>query len=186
MSNSQASLPWDGAQVETLKTLWLAGQSARSIAETLGVTRNAVLGKVHRLQMGERSVPLPSDTTARHKPAKLSPSGIRPARELRLAKDLRPAQGSGRGNPGLPKSIAIKARAEQRASEVVGDADLRVLRSKAWQRLEGTNPKPLEALGAAECKWPVGDAPILFCGADRGGHHADCLAHQNLARGAKC
>ena len=43
-------MSWTGERVETLKKLWTDGQSASAIAAKLGeVTRNAVIGKVHRL-----------------------------------------------------------------------------------------------------------------------------------------
>lgn len=43
--------PWDESRMEALTRLWLAGATARMIAEKLGggVTRNAVIGKAHRL-----------------------------------------------------------------------------------------------------------------------------------------
>ncbi len=43
--------PWDEERMEVLTRLWLAGATARMIAEKLGggVTRNAVIGKAHRL-----------------------------------------------------------------------------------------------------------------------------------------
>ena len=42
---------WDKPRMEVLTRLWLAGETARMIAEKLGggVTRNAVIGKAHRL-----------------------------------------------------------------------------------------------------------------------------------------
>jgi GcrA cell cycle regulator len=42
---------WDEPRMELLTRLWLAGETARVIAEELGggVTRNAVIGKAHRL-----------------------------------------------------------------------------------------------------------------------------------------
>ncbi|PVE24202.1 hypothetical protein DC522_12045 [Microvirga sp. KLBC 81] len=42
---------WDEQRMELLTRLWLAGETARMIAEKLGggVTRNAVIGKAHRL-----------------------------------------------------------------------------------------------------------------------------------------
>ena len=45
------SAEWDEVRTELLKRLWLAGETARTIAERLGggVTRNAVIGKAHRL-----------------------------------------------------------------------------------------------------------------------------------------
>ena len=48
---------WTDARVETLETLWREGLSAAQIAVRLGgVTRNAVLGKIHRLGLSERAV----------------------------------------------------------------------------------------------------------------------------------
>jgi hypothetical protein len=45
------SAEWDEPRMELLKRLWVAGKPARTIAEKLGgsVTRNAVIGKAHRL-----------------------------------------------------------------------------------------------------------------------------------------
>ena len=45
------SISWDEPQIELLKRLWLSGETARTIADKLGrgVTRNAVIGKAHRL-----------------------------------------------------------------------------------------------------------------------------------------
>ena len=45
------SAEWDEVRTELLKRLWVAGETARTIAERLGggVTRNAVIGKAHRL-----------------------------------------------------------------------------------------------------------------------------------------
>ena len=45
------SAEWDEPRTELLKRLWVAGETARTIAERLcgSVTRNAVIGKAHRL-----------------------------------------------------------------------------------------------------------------------------------------
>ncbi|MEW5687478.1 MAG: GcrA family cell cycle regulator [Pseudomonadota bacterium] len=49
---------WSEPRVTTLRTLWLDGLSASQIAKQLGgVTRNAVIGKVHRLGLGGRGAP---------------------------------------------------------------------------------------------------------------------------------
>lgn len=46
---------WDTERVGKLKKLWIKGHSASQIAEMLGdVTRNAVIGKVHRLNLTPR------------------------------------------------------------------------------------------------------------------------------------
>ena len=49
-------MSWTDERVETLKKMWSDGQSASQIAKELGgVTRNAVIGKVHRLGLSNRA-----------------------------------------------------------------------------------------------------------------------------------
>lgn len=49
-------MTWTTQRIETLKSLWAEGVSASIIAATLqGVTRNAVIGKAHRLKLAARS-----------------------------------------------------------------------------------------------------------------------------------
>ena len=49
-------MAWTDERVETLKKLWAEGLSASQIANRLGgVTRNAVIGKVHRLGLSGRT-----------------------------------------------------------------------------------------------------------------------------------
>src|SRR6476469_10974427 len=54
----ETDMGWTDDRVETLKKLWLEGLSASQIAKQLGgVTRNAVIGKVHRLGLSGRAAP---------------------------------------------------------------------------------------------------------------------------------
>jgi GcrA cell cycle regulator len=47
-------MSWTDERVELLKKLWSDGLSASQIAAELGgITRNAVIGKVHRLASGD-------------------------------------------------------------------------------------------------------------------------------------
>ena len=49
-------MTWTDERVETLKRLWIDGLSASQIAAELGgITRNAVIGKVHRLGLSGRA-----------------------------------------------------------------------------------------------------------------------------------
>jgi GcrA cell cycle regulator len=49
---------WTEERVSELKKLWAEGHSASQIAKKLGaVTRNAVIGKVHRLGLSGRATP---------------------------------------------------------------------------------------------------------------------------------
>ena len=52
-------MQWTPERVEVLTRLWAEGLSARQIAAKLGgVTRNAVIGKAHRLNL-QRGAPVP-------------------------------------------------------------------------------------------------------------------------------
>jgi len=67
-------MSWTDERVEKLKAMWAEGQSASQIAKTLGgVTRNAVIGKVHRLGLSNRATaakPAAGGGAAEAKPAK--------------------------------------------------------------------------------------------------------------------
>src|SRR5579875_4115970 len=54
-----AQMSWTDDRVDVLKKLWLDGFSASQIAKQLGggLTRNAVIGKVHRLGLSGRAAP---------------------------------------------------------------------------------------------------------------------------------
>ena len=50
-------MSWTPDRVEALKKMWSDGQSASQIASDLGgVTRNAVIGKIHRLGLSNRGI----------------------------------------------------------------------------------------------------------------------------------
>lgn len=51
-------MTWTDERIDQLKTLWTHGLSATQIAARLGgVTRNAVIGKIHRLGLAGRATP---------------------------------------------------------------------------------------------------------------------------------
>ena len=57
-ATAMTTVNWSDDRVEQLKTLWTEGLSASQIARALGgVTRNAVIGKVHRLGLAGRASP---------------------------------------------------------------------------------------------------------------------------------
>lgn len=93
-------MSWTDDRVETLKRLWAEGQSASQIAKELGgVTRNAVIGKVHRLGLSNR--------TEGEEPAK--PATAAPAAAAAPAADPAPAP-----QP-APRAAAPRAEAPARA-----------------------------------------------------------------------
>ena len=88
-------MAWNDERVAILKKMWLEGNSASEIAKELGnITRNAVIGKVHRLGLSNR------DTN-------ISKSGATPTKAVKNAKRGRPPKVSQepkkRGRPQKPK-----------------------------------------------------------------------------------
>ena len=65
------TVQWDEPRTELLTRLWLSGETARKIAERLGggITRNAVIGKAHRLGLTGKQ----GSTSAVPKRTRISP-----------------------------------------------------------------------------------------------------------------
>lgn len=68
-------MSWTDERIDTLKTMWEAGQTASQIAEALGgVSRNAVIGKAHRLGLQSRPSPVkPNEPAAAPAPVPVAP-----------------------------------------------------------------------------------------------------------------
>src|SRR5437016_4477929 len=99
-------MSWNDERVETLKRLWAEGLSASQIATELGgITRNAVIGKVHRLGLSGRA----KSPTANPRPrkARTHPHMIRVAR---------PAV---RGNTALATAFEYDVEAEPEVADNV-------------------------------------------------------------------
>src|SRR5437667_2692972 len=91
-------MSWTDERVEMLKKLWADGLSASQIAAELGgITRNAVIGKVHRLGLSGRAKSTPSAAPRARKPR---------AQMLRVA---RPAM---RGNTALAQAYEYEVEPE--------------------------------------------------------------------------
>ncbi|WP_207747539.1 GcrA family cell cycle regulator [Pelagibacterium limicola] len=153
---------WTEGRVKTLAHMWAEGLSAAEIAAHLGgVTRMAVIGKVHRLKLPKRAA---AQSTPKRKRSEIARK--RPARPQAASVAAKPvAQKTPRG---------IK----QACTDAEG---IRLLRSAAWAPLHGTAPVPL--LERTGCCWPV-DGPAgetLFCNAARDGHHTYCATHLEIS-----
>lgn len=92
---------WSDERVATLSKLWRDGLSASQIARQLGgVTRNAVIGKVHRLGLSGRAAPsrpralAQRPSRARHHQRVPAPRLVRPTRAL-VAPPPEPPEGPG-------------------------------------------------------------------------------------------
>ena len=132
---------WTEERVELLKKLWGEGLSASQIAGRLGqVTRNAVIGKVHRLGLSGRA------TTSRMKSHRPRP---RAATAKRLAKPRFATVGN----------TALRQLYQADTEPYVPPAEELVI-PLAEQR-------SIETLAECDCRWPIGDPQeqaFHFCG----------------------
>ena len=76
---------WTDERLEDLKKLWAEGLSISQIGDALGVTRNAIAGKAHRMGLPKR--PSPISRPKVEKPQVVIPE--QPERELPLRLELR-------------------------------------------------------------------------------------------------
>jgi len=193
-------MSWTDERVETLKKMWAEGQSASQIAKELGgVTRNAVIGKVHRLGLSNRVGPGSGRDDAddadaappaapRAEPAARTPAPEIPRVEPRAtperpaATTAAPASGATittlpmrkaiipAGQPLPPQPSANEISPEALAS--VREVEKRAKRLTLMELTERT------------CKWPIGDPAtddFWFCGLPSVPGKPYCEAHVGVA-----
>lgn len=86
-------MSWTDERVSTLKKLWLDGLSASQIAKQLGgVTRNAVIGKVHRLGLSGRATPSKPQRTTFKAPRPARAAVAAPSAPRRIAEPVSASQ----------------------------------------------------------------------------------------------
>lgn len=176
-------MSWNDERVEQLRKLWMEGHSASQIAAELanGITRNAVIGKVHRLGLsGRAKAPAPAPARPRVKPA---------------ASAARPSIGGSGGG----------ARPSSRGGMIDAGAPMTMTRGANALALQPTAmsaptpaPRPIEdvvvpiservtimELRESMCRWPLGDPTtpeFRFCGANSPiGEGPYCAYHATIA-----
>ena len=159
---------WTEERVELLKKLWLEGLSASQIAGVLGegVTRNAVIGKVHRLKLTGRAKPASSTPRARTAPRapgirRVSTGGNRPSSGIASMMKSRSMPSGGGGGGGMTHGATALKMDEQFHTEVYVAPQVQELFIPENERLS------LLELNEQTCKWPIGDPltpDFYFCG----------------------
>lgn len=195
-------MSWTDERVETLKKMWAEGQSASQIAKELGgVTRNAVIGKVHRLGLSNRATGAPAkDEATTDAPAAAPPRVETPSKpaEPPRAAEAKPAAPAPR--PSTPVNPTV--------AQVVNNVTPLPLRKSIVPAGQPLPPQPSaneispEALASVRevekhakkislmeltertCKWPIGDPAtedFWFCGLPSTAGKPYCEAHVGVA-----
>ena len=165
-------MDWNEETIARLRQLWQEGHSTAEIGRRMGVTKNAVVGKAHRLVLPPRPSPIRRDTTEGHVarrsatrrttgptlPALSSPSA---APAARLASPPAPVQ---------VNSVMDAPRAA--APQPHAPAQLRAV------------PMPRAGARVTTCCWPIGDpgtASFRFCDDGAMSGKPYCAQHAALA-----
>ncbi|WP_273759738.1 GcrA family cell cycle regulator [Bartonella sp. ML70XJBT.G] len=162
---------WTDERVELLKKFWSEGLSASQIAAQLGgVSRNAVIGKVHRLKLPGRGKTAQGNVRAQKTPAS-SPSSPRIRRTPSTV------------SPTIAPSCSVGATA-LKVESVVEDIKEPDVPEKPNVVVPISRHLNLLQLSENTCRWPVGDplsSDFHFCGADSGENSPYCAFHAKIA-----
>jgi GcrA cell cycle regulator len=197
MTRRSNDMAWTDDRVETLKRMWGEGATASQIAKELGgVTRNAVIGKVHRLGLSSRQ------QAGEEKPGATEPAAAAAAPEMTeadaapepAAEDPAPAEGEDDDEPrtmaAVPQGTNVTPLRkplmagqplppQPSANEISPEALAKV------NAVEKTAKKiSLMELTERTCKWPIGDpatAKFWFCGLPVQPGKPYCEAHVSVA-----
>jgi len=179
-------MSWTDERIETLKTMWEAGQTASQIAEALGgVSRNAVIGKAHRLELQARPSPVkanePEPVAAAPAPEPVAPPAPEPEPEIAAEAPEEPeieaaaddeVAGNGDEDDAPAPVVAAPAPAPQPIMRSVGPGGF--VRQSPGEQAPPSTPAPPRRLVPAKpsaeiagkttllelsdriCKWPLG------------------------------
>ena len=156
-------MSWTEERVALLKQLWGEGKTAAEIATHLGqgVTRNAVIGKAHRLKLSSRVSPVQQKASANTNTRTDAPQHNAPAPESReeTGANIAPAE----DDESTPK---LKRR--KNGKDVPG-------------AVKGVK---MQALRERMCRWPIGDPQeddFHFCGGRTASGATYCKKHADVA-----
>ncbi|SMX39311.1 GcrA family cell cycle regulator [Maliponia aquimaris] len=195
-------MSWTDERVELLKKMWSEGQSASQIAKELGgVTRNAVIGKVHRLGLSNRAGTTPAPQPEAPKPeAKSQPPG-KPAKPQPKPAAANKPEPAPEPRPQQPAETVAAAPAPAPVTQMPARKQIipagqplppqpsaNEISPEALAKVNEVEKKAkkltLMELTERTCKWPVGDPAtddFWFCGLPVQQGKPYCEAHVGVA-----
>ncbi|MFD1765366.1 GcrA family cell cycle regulator [Sphingorhabdus buctiana] len=173
-------MSWTDERIDRLKSMWEKGLTASQIADELGgVSRNAVIGKAHRLGLKSRPSPVKANEgeakpapKPKAKPVEkaAAPRAAAPAPE-RSPSAAAPAQATPTPRSDMPKIVSIGPGGFMRQGP--GDQQAPIPPAPP-RRLVPAKPSPeiadktsLLDLSDRVCRWPMGhpgEPDFHFCG----------------------
>ncbi len=196
-------MSWTEERIEQLKSMWHDGATASEIADKLGgVSRNAVIGKAHRLGLEARPSPVKpgeekddSQTAAKPKKAPSAPKAAAKAAaadkpkaepEARAAAPQPQPQRPQRGNSTQYRSVGpggfIRQGPGDQQAPIPPAPPRRLIPAKPSD--EVADKTGLLELNDRICKWPMGhpgEPDFHFCGEPSNPGYPYCVAHCGVA-----
>jgi GcrA cell cycle regulator len=191
-------MSWTDERIERLKKMWHDGATASQIADELGgVSRNAVIGKAHRLGLEQRPSPVKPGEEKEKKPAP-APAAARAVPHADAAVS-RPATAPAPATT-VPGAPAQPSRAEMMQYRSVGPGGF--IRQGPGEQQAPIPPAPPRRLVPARpspevadktslldlndriCKWPIGhpgEPDFHFCGEPANPGFPYCVQHCGVA-----
>jgi len=199
-------MSWTEERIERLKAMWTEGSTASQIADELGgVSRNAVIGKAHRLGLEARPSPVkPGEEKEKPAPAAAAPAPKAEKVERPAPRAAAPAPAPEQAAPA--PAAAAPTRSPQRPAnpdlqyrsigpggfvrQGPGDQQAPIPPAPP-RRLVPAKPSPevadktsLLELNDRICKWPMGhpgEPDFHFCGAPSNPGFPYCVQHCGVA-----
>ncbi len=191
-------MSWTDERVELLKKMWGEGQSASQIAKELGgVTRNAVIGKVHRLGLSNRAASASSSAASAAAKSEAKPAAAEKPAAAAAPKAEPKAKPSPRTEPARPpspeptaeaRSIPARRQIIPAGQPLPPQPSANEISPEALAKVNEVEKKArkisLMELTERTCKWPVGDPAtedFWFCGLPVQAGKPYCEAHVGVA-----
>jgi len=170
-------MSWTDERVESLKAMWAEGKSASQIAKVLGgVTRNAVIGKVHRLGLSNRAAspkPAVKESPSADQQAKVTESAApKPQPDPAPKPQAKEAPKRPTPQPNTPQPPQAVSEVSEEARRNLEEVEKKARKLNLLQLTERT------------CKWPIGDPAtddFYFCGLPAHPGKPYCEAHVAVA-----
>ena len=194
-------MSWTDERIERLKNMWAKGATASQIADELGgVSRNAVIGKAHRLGLEQRPSPVkPGEEKEAKKPAAAPATAApKPAPKAEAPKPAAAAPTA--AAPAAPQTATPNRSAPEMQYRSIGPGGF-IRQGPGDQqppippapprRLVPAKPSPEVAdktglldLNDRVCKWPMGhpgEPDFHFCGEQANPGFPYCVNHCGVA-----
>lgn len=190
-------MSWTEERIERLKQMWHEGATASEIADKLGgVSRNAVIGKAHRLGLEARPSPVKpgEEHAAPAKPPKAEASAApKPVAAEKPAPQQHVSHRAAAPQPQRPNADAMQYRSVGPGGFIrQGPGDQQApIPPAPPRRLVPAKPSPEVAdktslldLNDRICKWPMGhpgEPDFHFCGEPANPGYPYCVVHCGVA-----